>query len=503
MVKVLNVAYGDLDDQTKGVMLAAIFGARNWASWNAVMEKSEVELQVMTDSLSAAQAAWAIEEATHLDGKEALKDLMKQYEASDRGIIKLDKTFDKFSVTQKEWIRDTIKSIDTEERMKEAIEDVTMSHAMAQKRLEDLHGTIILYESSLDKLRVMMAGPTARWYKAWYGGLKLIVDALAEVNPKLLGLFSIAVLVIGTIASFGGVIAMTIGGVFMLIAALAILVQQGQTATSMTRIMADGFRLLTSSVKLAALSVAQYTKTILVHIAVAAAPMLLSMYLLSKGTEEGNEWMNTLGLTMMFVLTPALQIATYSMHGLTAAQVWNKIVTVGHTVVTKLQAAAHWILNAAVLSTAAAYIVATAAVISFAVASAPMWLILLAVAAVVAIIVALFLKWETITKKLGKVIDAVFIKRHSPAFWEALKLSAKYSAENVRNFERWASISGKLKTMRIGMAEAGGVSGTRGGAQVSMFSGAHISLTKESLPGFKSIVDEAVDATLHKLERML
>ena len=518
MVKVLNDAYGDLDDQTKGVMLAAIFGARNWASWNAVMEKSEEELQVMTDSLSAAQVAWAIEENTMLDGRDALVDLMEQYANSNRGMIILDDTFDAFSDTQKEWIRDTIKSIDTEKRMEEAVDDVTMSHAMAQMRLEDLHGTIILYESSMDKLRVMMGTPLARPYKAWYKGLKLIVDALAEVDPRLLGFFSIIVLIIGTLSSFGGMIAMTIGGVFMLIAALAILVQQGQTATSMTRIMADGFRLLSSTVKLSAVTVMQHSKALMFHTASALGPMIIAMMLLSGGTEEGNEWMTTLGLTLLFVLTPAIQAATFALHAHTASQIWNKIVAIGAIVVTKLQTAAFVILAASVLGVGAAFLWAAGPAFIFMGITVPIWAVLLGIAAVVAIIVALFLKLTGRTEKLGKVFEKVFIKRHSPAFWEVLKLSAKYSAMNVKNFERWAKVSsriavpevagvenlaGKFRTMKIGMAEAAGKGEVGRSAQVSMFSGARINLTKESLPGFKSIVDEAVDATLHKLERML
>jgi len=636
MIKILNEAYGGLDPSIRAVYLSALFGARNWSSWAKIMKKAREEgIQPTIDTLNAAQAAWAIEEATHLDGKKALKSLMEQYAASNKGIIKLDKTFDNFSYTQKEWIKDTIKGIDTMERMEAAINDVTMAHALAKKRLEDLHGVIIQYESSLDKLRVMMAGPTARLYKAWYSGLKLIVDALAEVHPALLGVFSIFMLVIGTIAHFGGVIAMSVGGIFMLVAALVILAQQREADVlalqweinhelklkytteevidvynrlfGTQQLVTNGFRFLGGEIQLATLRARQHSIAMARQWALMAGPMLFSMLILSEGTKKGNEWMNKYGLTLMFLVTPAIQFLTFSFDKLTvslvknravmvwnyvasklvaianlflasttgeaaisasalsaatikltAAQVWNKIATIGATIVTKLQAAAMWLLVASLFAATEAYVVLTAAAFTFMGVTFPVWAVLLGIAAAVTIIVALFLKWETITRKLGKIFNAVFIKRHSPAFWEALQLSAKYSGENVKNFERWSkvankirapetigiaefpevakpsvmletvervevprieapkipklmveapsigvevSVADKLKAMKIGMAEVS--SNVSRGVQVSMFSGARISLTKETLPGFRSIIDEAVDATLHKLERML
>lgn len=651
MVDVLNDAFGDLDESVRAVYLSALFGARNWATWAALMRKAkEAEedhtkegIKPMVDALEASQAVWAIQEKTTLDGKDALRDLMVQWVNSDKKMIEFDETFKDFSDTQKDWIRDAISHIGTLEELDKAYESLHMSQFIAQKRLEDLHGTIILYESSLDKLRVMMAGPLVGVYKKWYESLKLIVDALAEVHPVILGFISIFALTVGLLASFGGQIAMAVGGIFMLIAALAILVKQREANVTLIRmaiptmklynrevnwgvkvntqyfssqaLVSKGFKLLTTQAILMSKQFRLVGMAMARQMIFMAGPMLLSMLILQESTKEGNEWMSRWGLMMMFVMTPAIQLLTFSFEKLTLAQIknraammlnyvmakplavaklflatstmksaaatyvetsatvksttakiWNKAVTIlqiaanwllmaslfvavpvyGIATIalakltstqiwqnmvalvsiarTKLHALANWLLTLSYVGMIPGILGAAAATTILAIVSAPLWLILLGVAAVIATIVVLFLKWEVITKKLGKIIETVFIKRKSPAFWEALQLSAKYSAENVKNFERWARVADRLRGVSIGVPEvtefpevadrlkamristleaAEGIGGARKGVQVNMFSGARISLTKEALPGFKSIVDEAVSATLSKLERML
>jgi hypothetical protein len=194
-----------------------------------------------------------------------------------------------------------------------------------------------------------------------------------------------------------------------------------------------------------------------------------------------------------------------------AAFVWNTAMTIANSVakawnatVTAGLSAATWLWTGAMAAASGVLAILTTEVTLFMGITAPVWLILLAVAAAIAGIVILFKKWDEITKKLGGTFEKIFIKGRSPAFWEALKLSARYAAENVKQFKELDKVSARFGRAGIGAARGipVGAGPGAGAVKVSMFEGARISLTKEAVPDFRNLVDKTVDKVFAKLERV-
>jgi TP901 family phage tail tape measure protein len=351
IVDELNVAFEGMASAEVNSALAALFGARAMTMWAALLREGGDAIRERELALTAAASKEAIFMKTSEDSTELLLKWRSQVQDAevDTADLATQLTAMGFAGEEVDAILTTITS--DLENATEVIEDAALASAITKERLETLHGTIILFQSSLEALYATLGQELVPIFMLWNKLLREFADWLSEQDSRLKMLIAILILAGYIFTTLGSKILLTTGTLVMMAAAVVLLNKQQGHGMTMSALFGQAIRTLGVTAKRAAASLGLLTLRVMM-LSAAVGVLLVTLSYAQYAWEQGDYAAAALSATIgvltvvytAYMLVRKTEIwATirqmYLTWGLTKAYIAQKLVLLG---LTRANLAATW-----------------------------------------------------------------------------------------------------------------------------------------------------------------